>query len=601
MTGWRRIADYCPNLAESWLEKPCSGSGSIESNVACIPLLPATNSAGESIAETRGPGVQRDTHAADGKAVEPRSGLPVSAIRDQLGRILASPDFNATDKLRDFLRYIVDEKLAGRPNRLNAYTIALAVFGRGEDFDGTNDPIVRIQAGRLRRALDRYYLAAGSGDPILIDIPKGRYIPRFAALAAGADDPHARAVQQAGLRAARTGLPSVGVLPIEYLNGDNADVPLATGLTEELVTELARFQDIRVIACHRSHQPEGLLTDPVELGRRLGIRFALQCTIRSDASTEKVSAHLVDTADGAQIWASAFSYSPEASSLIATQEEIASQVVAAVASEYGIIARRLSSESRKKRPADLETYQAMLRYYDHQMTPSPQSAAACFPALMAAGEREPEYGPLWSALATLYCQAYTFDIAGIDAPLDTALEYARRGVFLEPGSQLGRLILAYASHLADDADNFHEESRIAMSLNPGSPYTVGSVGYLHALRGEIDVGIPLLDQAISFNPCHPAWFKGAYVVGHLLDGNYETALAETLTHRPFIDFWDDVMIAAILGHLDRVDEARPHVQRVEERKPEVATQAADLMRRSLKIDELVDDLVDGLKRAGLAV
>lgn len=105
-------------------------------------------------------------HAA---AVELRSGLSVVAIREQLGRILASPEFRATDKMRDFLRFIVQEKLAGRSKRLKGYTVALAVFDRADDFDSTNDPIVRIQAGRLRRALERYYLTAGSRDPIQID------------------------------------------------------------------------------------------------------------------------------------------------------------------------------------------------------------------------------------------------------------------------------------------------------------------------------------------------------------------------------------------------------------------------------------------------
>ena len=112
--------------------------------------------------------------------IEPSSGLTVAAIRLQLGRILASPEFQATDKMRDFLRFVVEEKLAGRSGRLKGYSIALAVFGRDMNFDATNDPIVRIQAGRLRRALERYYLTAGAHDPIQIDIPKGRYIPRFA-------------------------------------------------------------------------------------------------------------------------------------------------------------------------------------------------------------------------------------------------------------------------------------------------------------------------------------------------------------------------------------------------------------------------------------
>ena len=103
--------------------------------------------------------------------LEPSSGLPVAAIREQLDRVLSSPEFHATDKLRDFLRFIVEEKLAGRAERLKGYSIAVSVFGRPDDFDAANDPIVRIQAGRLRRALERYYLAASNRDPILIDIP----------------------------------------------------------------------------------------------------------------------------------------------------------------------------------------------------------------------------------------------------------------------------------------------------------------------------------------------------------------------------------------------------------------------------------------------
>ena len=71
--------------------------------------------------------------------IEPSSGLSVAAIRQQLQRVLASPEFHATDKLRGFLRFIVEEKLSGRSSQLKGFTIAVAVFGRGEDFDATNE------------------------------------------------------------------------------------------------------------------------------------------------------------------------------------------------------------------------------------------------------------------------------------------------------------------------------------------------------------------------------------------------------------------------------------------------------------------------------
>jgi adenylate cyclase len=531
--------------------------------------------------------------------IEPRSGISVAAIREQLGRILASPEFQATDKMRDFLRFIIEEKLAGRAQKLRAFTIAIAVFGRGEDFDGTNDPIVRIQAGRLRRALERYYLTAGTRDPIQIDIPKGRYIPRFSARPGAMDEVMPGVGRTTAKRSADDGVPSVAVIPFETLDADPDHRPLAAGLAEELVTELTRFQDIVVMSCNTARQPTGFPADTVEIGKSVGVRFVLAGTIRRDGETVKVSARLLDTRNGEQIWAEAFTHPLEASRLIATQEQIAGSVVAAVASEFGIIARRLSSESRKKAPNDLRTYEAMLRYYDHQISPSPESAETCFAALRAASEREPGYGPLWSALATLYCQVYSFDVAGIENPLETALECARRGVFLEPGSQLGRLILAYASHLADDPDSFHEEAGIALSLNPNSPYTVGAVGYLHVFLGEIDPGLALLDRAVSLNPCGPAWFHAGYVVDHLLQNDYERALAVTRTYHPFISFWDEVMIAAILGQLGRADEARPHVEAIRKQKPDLAGRARELMRRGLKIEDLVEDLVDGLRRAGL--
>jgi adenylate cyclase len=543
--------------------------------------------------------MQEDHTSGHPTTIEPRSGLPVAAIREQLARILASPEFQATDKMRDFLRFIVDEKLAGRSGRLKGYTVALAVFGRDENFDATNDPIVRIQAGRLRRALERYYLTAGTRDPIQIDIPKGKYVPHFAAMPSSAEKVLAGAVRTSADRPADGGVPSVAVLPFEDLAGDPDQVPLATGLAEELVTELTRFQDIVVMSCHSARQAPELPADAVGIGRSVGVRFVLAGTIRRDGEMAKVSARLVDTRNGEQIWAEAFTHPLEASRLIATQERIAGSVVAAIASEFGIIARRLSSESRKKAPNELRTYEAMLRYYDHQISPSPESAETCFATLRAASEREPGYGPLWSALATLYCQMYSFDVTGVDAPLELSLECARRGVFLEPGSQLGRLILAYASYLADDADSFREESHIALSLNPNSPYTVGAVGYLHILMGEVDRGLPLLDRSVSLNPCGPAWFHAGYVIDYLLQDDYDRALAVTRTYHPFISFWDDVMIAAILGRLDRTDEARPHIVAARKQKPDLPDRAGELMRRSLKIDELVDDLVDGLRRAGL--
>ena len=86
-------------------------------------------------------------------------------IRAQLERILKHSEFKASDKQRQFLSFVIKETLAGKSSQIKAYTIALSVYGRTETFDPQVDPIVRVEAGRLRRSLEHYYLTAGRNDP----------------------------------------------------------------------------------------------------------------------------------------------------------------------------------------------------------------------------------------------------------------------------------------------------------------------------------------------------------------------------------------------------------------------------------------------------
>ena len=105
--------------------------------------------------------------------------IPPQLIQDALQRVVASRDFMNSERKRRFLKFVVQETLAGRADRIKAYTIAVDVFDRDPSFDPVTDPVVRIEAGRLRRCLERYYLAEGAADPVRITIPKGGYVPQF--------------------------------------------------------------------------------------------------------------------------------------------------------------------------------------------------------------------------------------------------------------------------------------------------------------------------------------------------------------------------------------------------------------------------------------
>ena len=119
----------------------------------------------------------------------------VSEIHAAVERAITSPMLSKSDQLAGFLRFVVQERLAGRGDRIKAYTIATAALGRDENFDPQIDPIVRVEAGRLRRALRQYYAQDGRLDPIIIELPVGHYMPVFRrnpALAKAAPGKHGR-------------------------------------------------------------------------------------------------------------------------------------------------------------------------------------------------------------------------------------------------------------------------------------------------------------------------------------------------------------------------------------------------------------------------
>jgi hypothetical protein len=242
---------------------------------------------------------------SDGTAGASPQGTPAADdVRAQLEILLASPELDAPARARRFLRYVVEETLAGRAERIKAYAIGTEVFERSAEFDAQGDPVVRIEAGRLRRALERYYLSEGRSDPVVITIPKGGYVPHFAwrapateeadpvsatvALGPPVDLPPWRrtpwlvaAPVAIALLALLGGLllwgpwrdgesrtpqalspfppggPTLVVTPFESL-GEPSAKTYADGLTEEVLNQFARFKEISVLGRETSRSiPRG--------------------------------------------------------------------------------------------------------------------------------------------------------------------------------------------------------------------------------------------------------------------------------------------------------------------------------------------------------
>jgi TolB-like protein len=522
----------------------------------------------------------------------PDQTVSADEVREQLQRLLTDAAFRATDAQRAFLSFVVEKVLAGESDEIKGYTIATRVFGRREDFDQSTDPIVSIQANKLRRALEHYYLTAGQQDPLRIGMPKGTYVPTFerqTAVQSGAGRPKDRA--EADLL--ESAWPTVLVQLFQNLTGDPGLDYIAHGLATELATEITRYQDIRVLMVNAA--------TPGKRASDSGARFTIDGSVRKDAHGIKVAVGLNDTRTGIHLWGDTHRCDLEAARLISFQEQVARVVTAKIAGETGIVAKALSIESKKVPPSDAQTYHAILRYYQFDAQFSAATFFNALEALEQATAREPECGLAWSMLARLYAGNHSLELFDRPTPLEKAGTFAERGVQLDPANQRTRLILSFVRLLQSNLTGALSEVDRALALNPRALILKDHIGYLMTLCGDWDRGPALIRKAIQLNPYYDVIVHHALWVDFVRQKDDEQAYLETLNFRMPTLFWEPLLKASVLGMLGRIDEGRQAMAELLKLKPDFQRDGRRLIRNYLKFDEILDRTVKGLQRCGLEI
>jgi TolB-like protein len=519
--------------------------------------------------------------------------LGVKKIERQLQRILDSPEFNAAKQQRKFFQFVVKETLAGRSQEIKGYTIATCVFGRREDFDQNSDPIVSVQANRLRRALERYYLVAGKQDPILIDIPKGTYIPTFCEQVSVTSDTTVFD-NKIPVESFMGSWPTLLIRPFKNLTADPEMNYWAVGLATELATEITRYQEIRV-----------LIQGPEGIGKRASdmvARFVVDGNVQKDMSEIKVAVYLIDTSTNIKIWGESHQAKLEAARLISFQEKVAKAIAGKISCEDGIISKTLSVESRNKPPFDLKTYEAMLRYYEYDQALTPESFLLAMEALTIAADMEPECGQVLSMLGRLHANIYSLELPGYEATsIRKAVGFAEKGVLLNPDNQRARAILGFVRMLDNEIPGALAETELALNLNPNSLFILDGIGYLMTLLGEWERGPALIRKAMKLNPYYKPVVHYALWVDYLRQEEYQQAHFETQRLRRPSIFWDPLAKAATLGILGKYEEGKHFVKNLLELKPDFSERGRILIKHYIKFEDIVERVIDGLQKVGLNI
>jgi adenylate cyclase len=494
-------------------------------------------------------------------------------IRGQLDRILTSPEFpGGVGRAAVFLRYVVEEALEGRAKRIKGYSVGVEVFGRDAG-NMQDDPVVRIEAGRLRRSLEHYYLTSGKDDPIKIDIPKGGYAPTFTWTfpepdeelefttnpegARPADVRRAkgpRAVIALGLATlccvvllaswmvtppASPGLsatatvnavtphgPTLAIAPFADLGEATEAKSYAVGLTEELLTALPRFKELRVLGRETSRAlPND--PDPAEARRILGAQYLLGGGVRISGDSARVTARLLDTATGTILWSQTYNDDLRARGLMTIQTEVANRVATSIAQPYGIIAQADTAAMPQR---DLDAYSCTLRFYGYRAAPSVDGHQQVKDCLEKAVATYPSYATAFALLSMTYLDETRFwfnHATGDSKPaLDRAMLAARRAVLIDPENIRGQQALMGALFFSRQVDDALRVGEQAMAINPNDTDLMGEYGSFLGQSGNWKHGAEVLRIALSLNPGAGGYYHGDLGLSEYMQGNYAAASDE---------------------------------------------------------------------------
>ena len=559
------------------------------------------------------------------------------AVKEQLEVILESRDFSASDRFRQFLRFVVEETLAGRENELKAYTIATQVFGRDKNFDPLLDPVVRVEASKLRNKLEQFYLRrkGRNKDKVLIGIPKGTYVPTFSIIEEPAlkvyvrdelDDDFDDYVEEDGsdlhgdeLDVAEKGSPfrgepdeqggvfaeqekpsepTVAILPFVNISSAQEIGHLLSGLAEELAIALTKFEDLKVISAHAMNLDTAAESDPRVLSKSLGARFILYGSAQLDSNIIRVRIKLADTASYTTLWAEKFDEPYTATGLFEIIDTTVAQVTAQIGDSFGYIKRTLFSEAPSQRTGDIKAYEAILYYHHWAANLAESRFIKAKEALDKAIEADPRYSLAHAMLADIYAVHYQWGYDLFPNDLEMAQKLSKRAIELDSHCQYAQWSRAYSCYLTRDHEQFVQLARLAISLNPADTNILAAAGQKLAMSGNWEEGLGLMRQAERLNPFLPSWFRTAIFIYHLHNNDLESALAEArMINSPLIAGY--IFRSALLGAMGRKEEAALELQELLLKRPSFSENYQEILRRIVFQDSIKDILVKGLQNAGI--
>ena len=527
-------------------------------------------------------------------------------VREQLAEIIASKDFIASDRLRNFLTYTVEETLKGKGDQLKAFNIAVDVFHLGEGFDAAGNPLIRNEAARLRSKLEHYYLLNPAAS-VYISIPKGGYQVEFGRRGAASGQNGESFCAPALSGAASLALPQhKAAIAVERFNNINkkedAEV-FSSALFNDLALELTRENDLKVVHA-RSGNEARREQGGGEFFSALNPRFILRGSVILEKKRLKVWVFLTDASTGANVWADKFETqfaSERQKDWLGFQEHVAGCILGRLCGDSGVIQQVLLNEYSSGANDFSPVQAATVVYSKWADSFTRQTAEEAHAALNRALEHEPRQTQLRAMLADLYVCSHQFSYELVEQPLEKALVLAAEAIYVDPACQLAHLALAGAHALRNDKAKFSESARRVLEINPLSSSNVAALAPYYVILGLPDEAVELCEKILTLNLPRSGECHIALSLCHYFRGDYRAALDQARKIARPGALCDGLLRLCAGGMLGDCREAEAAADELLEAYPDFSKQGLRILSCAFPRVEDLEAIREGLARGGLRI
>jgi adenylate cyclase len=389
--------------------------------------------------------------------------------------------------------------------------------------------------------------------------------------------------------------PALAVLPFANLSHDPEQAYFADGIVEEIITELSRFGDLRVLGRISTLQYKDRAVDVREIGRDLDVGYVLEGSVRRGGDRLRITAQLLEAEGGSHLWAETYERDLTASDIFDIQDDITAEVVAKVGGAYGAVARERMNRLRRGRTESLAAYDCMRLYHQWLATFDEGDYRAAREALQRAVKVDPSYADAWAGLSSIYaCEVTLFHDLNPDA-LDRALTTAQRAVHLAPDHAIAHRTLAHARLLRREDGAFYEAAERALAVNPNDTHNMGIIaGYL-CMAGNWDMGLALRKTVAERDPLCLISVRLMQYLDHYRKREFEQALALAHDGLGVTRKADHLFAAAACGALGDLTGGRAALDAVRRLQPDIDDYLALSRHRTF------DQVRDGLRKVGMAI